>query len=76
MKNITHSFVDEHARFRQEKWRQPFENQASSPIFSMPLGEQTFEFTKWLTPQQIWDRYATLSQVLVLDEAEKQVRTY
>ncbi len=82
MKDITWSFDDSQPRFRHEKWRQPFEKQLSStpftiqsadPLFSLPLGEASEKFVYWLTPQAIWDRYRSLSQISVLEGEELAV---
>jgi hypothetical protein len=37
------------------------------PLFAMPLGEETEEWTVWLTREELWDRYRTLGQVAVLE---------
>ncbi|KAK6212853.1 methyltransferase [Colletotrichum tabaci] len=36
------------------------------PLFSVPVGEEKVPFTTWLTPEAIWNRLRTLSQVAVL----------
>lgn len=33
----------------------------------MPLGEETEEWTVWLTRGELWDRYRTLGQIAVLE---------
>ncbi|KAM0330024.1 hypothetical protein ACHAQA_004194 [Verticillium albo-atrum] len=38
-----------------------------APYFSVPIGEDTVPFTVWLTPEALWKRLATLSQVAVLE---------
>ncbi len=72
---MTWSFDDSQPRFRHEKWRQVFEKQLAStpftiqsadPLFSLPLGEASEEFTCWLSPEAIWNRYYSMSQVSVL----------
>jgi len=76
------SFDDSQPRFRHEKWRQVFEKQLSSnpftiqsadPLFSLPLGEASEKFTDWLSPEAIWDRYHSLSQISVLQGEELTV---
>ena len=66
LKDITWSFGNEDVRFRHEQWREVFEMQlgstpfsilAAEPLFSLPLGEESVEFTQWLNPKAIWDRY-------------------
>lgn len=75
LKAITWSFDDAQPRFRHEKWREVFDKQlgttplsiqAADPLFSLPLGENSEEFTYWLTPDAVWDRYHSLSQITVL----------
>ena len=41
--------------------------QTADPLFSLPIGEETIEFTHWLSPDAIWDRFHTLSQFAVLE---------
>ncbi|KAF9876438.1 hypothetical protein CkaCkLH20_05846 [Colletotrichum karsti] len=37
------------------------------PLFSVPVGEEKVPFTVWLTPEAVWNRLRTLSQVAVLE---------
>ncbi|KAL2881535.1 hypothetical protein SGCOL_003102 [Colletotrichum sp. CLE4] len=39
------------------------------PLFSVPVGEEKVPFTVWLTPEAVWNRLRTLSQVAVLEGA-------
>lgn len=39
------------------------------PRFSVPVGEEKVPFTVWLTPEAVWNRLRTLSQVAVLGGA-------
>ncbi|KAL8693335.1 MAG: hypothetical protein Q9218_001814 [Villophora microphyllina] len=48
----------------------PFTIQAADPLFSLPLGETSIEFTYRLSPEAIWDRFRSLSQIAVLDGQE------
>jgi hypothetical protein len=41
----------------------------SNSLFSLPLGEQTFEWTVWLSEDALWDRFKTMGHVAQLDEA-------
>lgn len=86
IRDLTWSFEDDVPRFREDRWREVFENQTrtnpitihfSDPLFSLPLGEAKFPFENWLTKDEIWNRYRTLSQVAVLegDELEKVRKT-
>ena len=76
MKDIIWSFNDDAPRFRHERWREvfdsqvnstPFTIQAADPLFSLPLGEDSCEFTYWLTKDNIWKRFHTLSHIAVLE---------
>ena len=82
IKNITWSFDDDHPRFRHEQWRQVFEKQLQStpfsiqsadPLFSLPLGEDSVEFTYFLSPEAVWERYQSLSQIAVLEGEDLEV---
>ncbi|KAL9606690.1 MAG: hypothetical protein Q9179_000130 [Wetmoreana sp. 5 TL-2023] len=79
LKEIMWSYDDDHPRFRHEKWRRvfdkqlsstPFTIQAADPLFSLPLGEDSVEFTCWMRPEAIWNRYRSLSQIAVLEGEE------
>ncbi|KAH0436816.1 hypothetical protein CcaCcLH18_04142 [Colletotrichum camelliae] len=39
------------------------------PLFSVPIGEEKVPFTVWLTPEAVWNRIRTLSQIAVLEGA-------
>lgn len=39
-------------------------------MFSLPLGEDSVPFETWLSKEDAWNRYRTLSQIAVLDEEE------
>lgn len=60
-------------RFRDEKWQQVFEQQAknATPIFSTPIQTTSVPFTLWLEPEALWDRINTLSQVSILEGADR-----
>ena len=62
-------------RFRDDKWWQVFERQASAsePYFAAPIGRETVSFTAWRTKELLWDRINTLSQVAVLRGHEKDM---
>ncbi|KAL8971504.1 MAG: hypothetical protein Q9183_001030 [Haloplaca sp. 2 TL-2023] len=79
LKDLMWSYDDQQPRFRHEKWRQvfdkqlsgnPFTIQAADPLFTLPIGEGLVEFTHWLQPETIWERFHSLSQIAVLDGAE------
>lgn len=84
MKEITWRLGDDHPRFRHEQWKQVFEKQLSTtpftiqsadPLFSLPLGEESVGFIYWMSRDVVWERYSTLSQIAVLEPAEKEVST-
>ncbi|KAJ3486890.1 hypothetical protein NLG97_g6525 [Lecanicillium saksenae] len=60
-------------RFRDEKWPLVFEQQAknASPMFSTPIETASVPFTLWLKPDALWDRINTLSQVSILEGADR-----
>ncbi|KAL8702114.1 MAG: hypothetical protein Q9224_000163 [Gallowayella concinna] len=79
LKDIMWSYDDQQPRFRHEAWRKVFEKQLSStpftiqaadPLFSLPIGEDSVEFTHWLRPEAIWERFRSLSQIAVLEHEE------
>ncbi|KAH0842335.1 methyltransferase [Fonsecaea pedrosoi] len=79
MRDVIWTFEDGSPRFRHEKWRQVFEDQTASnplsatfanPLFGLPLGEGSVEFTSWLSKEDIWARLRTLSQLAILEGEE------
>lgn len=62
-------------RFRDAKWQQIFEEQATSasPLFSTPIETATVPFKLWLTPEAICNRINTLSQVSILKGVDREV---
>ena len=82
LKEITWSYGSDAPRFRHEEWRQvfqsqlestPFTIQSADPLFSLPLGEEDFGFTHWLSPDAVWERYHTLSQLAVMEGKQLKV---
>ncbi|KAH8889496.1 S-adenosyl-L-methionine-dependent methyltransferase [Thozetella sp. PMI_491] len=69
---------DGHPRFRDQQWREVFQSQLNLPKFSLPLGEESIEWTVWLTEDALWSRLNTLSQVAILKGPERDaaVRTF
>lgn len=67
LKDIVLALEDGHPRFRHMKWKQVFEKQQDStplqalkntftqnfPIFSFPLGEETVQWTVWMSEEAI-----------------------
>ncbi|EXJ96068.1 hypothetical protein A1O1_01194 [Capronia coronata CBS 617.96] len=76
MRDIIWSFDDNSPRFRHEKWRQVFDDQAeSTTLFRMPLAEDSVNFETCLQKDAVWSRLRTLSQLAVLEgEALEEVR--
>lgn len=69
--DLTWSFDNDAPQFRDQKWPMCFDDQlASTPfslttsadlLFSLPLGEGNVKFEVWLTKDEVWKRYTTLS---------------
>lgn len=72
MRDVIWSLDDGHARFRDMQWKKIFDEQGSSnplaifssnPLFGLPVGEQTFDFTRWSSKEDVWKTIQTHSQV-------------
>ena len=83
VRDLTWTFDDNKTRYRHERWRQIFDDQlksnplsitAADPLFSMPLGESSVPFEVWLSKEDVWKRYRTISHIAVL-EGEELERT-
>ncbi|KAK2628176.1 hypothetical protein QTJ16_002822 [Diplocarpon rosae] len=86
MKDIVVTLGDGHARFRDLEWKEIFEQQSEStpwqalkdtfthnfPSFSLPLGEESVQWTVWLGDEDIWARFSTLSQIANLSEERRE----
>ena len=79
MRDMIWSFNDDQPRFRHQKWKAVFDEQAKSdpltlhfadPIFGLPIGEASVEYETSLSKQDIWKRLRTLSQLAILEGAE------
>jgi hypothetical protein len=42
----------------------------ADPLFGLPLGENSVEFTAWLSKEDLWGRLRTLSQLAILEGEE------
>ena len=51
----------------------PWTIQRANPLFSLPLSEEIFRWTAWLTKDDLWERYHTLSQIAVLEGEDLKV---
>lgn len=85
LKDIISQLEDGHPRFRHLQWRDVFEKQLDTtplqtlkdtftqdfPQFSLPLGIEDVKWTVYLTDQQVWLRFSTLSQI-ANQEGEKK----
>ncbi|KAK4197483.1 putative methyltransferase [Triangularia verruculosa] len=60
---------DGQPRFRDGKWRGPLEYQQ---LFALPLSEETVKWTVWLSEDALWSRINTLSQVAILEGADRE----
>jgi hypothetical protein len=77
LKDLIWSLPNDQPRFRNGKWRDVFEDQVKStpftittqadPLFSLPLGEDQIKWTVWLSEENLWKRFRTLSQLAVLE---------
>jgi hypothetical protein len=86
LNDLIWTFEDDAPRFRNAKWQAVFENQIkstpltitafASPLFSLPLGEDEVKWTVWLTKENIWKRFSTLSQIAVLEGEALEVSAY
>lgn len=87
MRDIVHTFKDGTPRFREEKWKQVFDEQNRSnpltlhfanPIFGLPIGEGDVAYEQRLHKDAIWSRLRTLSQFAVLEgeELERIKKTF
>lgn len=86
MKDIVATLGDGHARFRDMKWKEVFDQQQDTsplqtlkdtfthnfPSFSLPLGEESVKWTVWLSDENIWARFSTLSQIANLTEEKRE----
>ena len=79
VRDLTWTFDDSLPRFRHERWREVFDDQlkstpfsisAADPLFSLPIGEGSVKFETWLSKDDVWKRYRTLSQIAVLEGEE------
>lgn len=59
--------------YRDLKWKDVFLPEQQQ-LFEWPLKEEELAYETRLSREQIWDRFATMSQVASLDGAELQVR--
>jgi len=86
MRDVTWTFDDNLPRFRHQRWKDVFDEQNRSdplrlqfadPMFGLPIGESSVNFETWLSKEDVWKRYRTLSQIAVLsgEELEKVKKT-
>lgn len=79
MRKLVWTLEDAQPRFRHEKWKAVFDEQAKSdpltlhfadPLFSLPIGEESIPYTTWLSKEGLWRRLRTLSQLAILEGEE------
>lgn len=56
--------------FEEQSKSDPLSLHFADPMFSLPLGDDSFPFETWLSREDTWSRYRTLSQIAVLDGEE------
>lgn len=86
--NLTWSVADDSGddvpRFRHMQWRKVFDEQVKKTplsiliadddqLFALPIGEHTEPFEIALSKQNVWDRYATLGHIAVLEGERLEV---
>lgn len=87
MRDVIWSFDDDQPRFRHQKWKNIFDEQAASnpltlhladPLFSLPIGETSLEYETPLWKDDVWKRLRTLSQLAILEgrELEQVKKTF
>lgn len=87
MRDVVWTFDDGAPRFRNEKWRQVFDDQNAgnplslhfaNPLFGLPLGEGSVDFETSLSKEALWSRMRTLSQFAILEgkELERVRKTF
>ena len=76
MRDVMHELQDDQPRFRDQQWKKVFDEQGRSnpltlhfadPIFGLPVGEESFDFVRWLPKEDVWKTFTTYSQVANLD---------
>ena len=52
----------------------PLTIQSADPLFSLPIGKHTEEWTVWLPSKEaVWERFRTISHVVNLEEDRLEV---
>lgn len=75
---------DDSPRYRDFQWRTVFDEQvkktplslliaSDDQLFALPIGEEQIEWQVKLSMEDAWERFATLSQVAVLEGEEREV---
>lgn len=76
--------ADDSPRYRDLQWRNVFDEQVKKTplslivadddqLFALPIGEEKVEWQIQLSKEGCWERYATLSQIAVLEGQEREV---
>jgi len=76
MWKVMHELQDDQPRFRDQQWKKvfdeqgssnPFSLQASDTLFGLPVGEESFDFVRWSSKENLWKTFQTYSQIANLD---------
>lgn len=82
LKDIVRSLDDSTPRYRHEEWAAVFDGRLRStpftvlgadPLFSLPLGEGIVKWTVWLSKNDLWDRFHTISHIANLKGEQLEV---
>lgn len=73
LKSLIWSCDDDQPRFRHEEWHKIFQ-QPCNRFFESPIETDTERWAVWLKPDEVWDRFSTLSQISVMEADDKEVR--
>lgn len=85
LQDLNYAIADERGdtepRFRHLKWREVFDEPTDAiggaddvrQLFQLPLKEQSTPFSHVLTVERLWDRFATLGHIAVLQGEEREV---
>ncbi|KAK5101531.1 hypothetical protein LTR70_000741 [Exophiala xenobiotica] len=76
MWNVMDELKDDQPRYRDQQWKKVFDEQGSSnplslhasdPLFGLPVGEESFDFVRWVAKESVWKMFKTYSQIANLD---------
>ena len=67
IKDIVWEQDDNQPRFRHFVWQNVFQEANMDALFRTPLQEQLIPFTVYLSPDALWKRLRTISQIAVME---------